>query len=180
MLFARSARHVPNPRPLRPTVARFVCRLIGCLVFAAVLFPSGGVGLAAPDTAYVSVRDPGLAVANLAQQYVGSPYRWGGLSPAGFDCSGFVKFVYAQFGIDLPHDESGQLNSGPRVDADSLAPGDILVFADTYRAGLSHVGIYIGDGRFVHAADEAHGVLVSNLWDSYWSSRFVGASRVLG
>jgi cell wall-associated NlpC family hydrolase len=60
-----------------------------------------------------------------------------------------------------------------------LQPGDVLVFANTYRRGLSHVGIYLGDGQFVHAADERHGVLVSSLWDSYWGPRFVGASRAM-
>ena len=60
-----------------------------------------------------------------------------------------------------------------------LYVGDVLVFANTYRRGLSHAGIYLGDGRFVHAADESHGVMVSNLWDSYWGSRLVGASRAL-
>ena len=59
------------------------------------------------------------------------------------------------------------------------ATGDVLVFANTYRRGLSHVGIYIGDGQFVHAVDERHGVLISSLWDSYWAPRFVGASRAL-
>jgi cell wall-associated NlpC family hydrolase len=88
-------------------------------------------------------------------------------------------YVYSQFGVSLPHNEAGQLASGPRVDADELEPGDVLVFANTYRAGLSHTGIYIGDGQFVHAADETHGVIVSALWDSYWGPRLVGASRAI-
>jgi peptidoglycan DL-endopeptidase CwlO len=137
---------------------------------ACVLALAGGsVASAAPD--------PGSEVADLAQQYVGSPYRWGGTSPAGFDCTGFVMWVYGQFGVALPHNESGQLSSGERVDPDELQPGDVLVFANTYRRGLSHVGIYLGDGRFVHAIDEAHGVQISALWDGYWASRLVGASR---
>jgi cell wall-associated NlpC family hydrolase len=131
-----------------------------------------GVAAAAPS-------DEGAAVAELAEQYVGSRYRWGGTSPAGFDCTGFVLFIYSQVGIDLPHNEAGQLASGERVDADALEPGDVLVFANTYRRGLSHVGIYLGEGRFVHAVDEAHGVTVSNLWDGYWSPRLVGASRAM-
>jgi len=126
-----------------------------------------------------STVTPGLQVANLAQQYVGSPYRWGGTSPSGFDCTGFVLFVYSQFGIRLPHNEAGQLASGPSVSPDDLQPGDVLVFANTYRAGLSHTGIYIGDGQFVHAADERHGVMVSALWDSYWGPRLVGAARTM-
>jgi len=116
-------------------------------------------------------------VADLAKRYVGCRYVWGGASPSGFDCTGFVMWVFSQFGVSLPHDEAGQLASGPSVDADDLQPGDVLVFANTYRRGLSHVGIYVGDGRFVHAADERHGVLVDDLWDEYWGPRFVGACR---
>jgi len=124
-----------------------------------------------------AMEDAGAQVAELAQEYVGSRYAWGGAGPSAFDCTGFVMFIYGQFGISMPHNEAGQLASGTRVGADDLEPGDVLVFANTYRRGLSHVGIYLGDGRFVHAADERHGVTISNLWDGYWSSRFVGASR---
>jgi hypothetical protein len=86
-------------------------------------------------------------------------------------------FVYGQFGLSLPHNEAGQLASGPSVESDDLQPGDVLAFENTYRRGLSHVGIYLGGGRFVHAGDEAHGVLVDDLWDGYWGPRFAGASR---
>jgi cell wall-associated NlpC family hydrolase len=128
--------------------------------------------MAAPE------EDPGTQVAQLAQEYVGSRYVWGGAGPTVFDCTGFVQFIYGQFGVSLPRNEAGQLASGMPVGADELAPGDVLVFANTYRRGLSHVGIYLGEGRFVHAVDEAHGVTVSNLWDSYWSPRFVSGSRL--
>ena len=77
----------------------------------------------------------------------------------------------------MPHNEAGELASGRPVASDDLQPGDILVFADTYRRGLSHAGIYVGDGRFVHAVDESHGVMISNLWDGYWGPRLVGATR---
>jgi len=146
-------------------------RLLAVCCACALAISGASVASAAPD--------PGSEVADLAQQYVGSPYRWGGTSPAGFDCTGFVMWVYGQFGVSMPHNEAGQLSSGERVDANDLRPGDVLVFANTYRRGLSHVGIYLGDGRFVHAVDEAHGVQVSTLWDSYWAPRFVGASRAL-
>jgi cell wall-associated NlpC family hydrolase len=136
--------------------------------------------LCAATTASAAPVAAGDQVAQLAEQYVGSRYAWGGTSPAGFDCTGFVLFVFGQFGIDLPHDEAGQLASGPAVAAEDLQPGDVLVFANTYRRGLSHVGIYLGDGRFVHAVDERVGVTVSDLWDAYWSPRFVGASRAAG
>lgn len=156
------------------------------LVCGAVLGALSGAGAvphiaaAAPDTIpaiSAGAPAPGAQVADFAEQYVGSRYAWGGASPAGFDCTGFVMWVYGQFGVALPHNEAGQLSSGNRVATEDLQPGDVLVFANTYRAGLSHVGIYVGDGQFVHAADERHGVLVSNLWDGYWAPRLVGASR---
>jgi cell wall-associated NlpC family hydrolase len=131
------------------------------------------VAAAAPTAA------PGVQVADLAQQYVGSRYVWGGSSPAGFDCTGFVLWVFGQFGVSLPRTEAGQLASGDRVATDDLQPGDVLVFANTYRRGLSHVGIYVGDGNFVHAVDERHGVQVSHVWDAYWAPRLVGATRAL-
>ena len=150
------------------------CAVVLCAC-AALLAVRASVALADPPS-----PDPGSEVANLAQQYVGSRYAWGGASPAGFDCTGFVMFVFRQFGVALPHNEAGQLAAGNRVDTDDLQAGDVLVFANTYRRGLSHVGIYVGDGRFVHAADERHGVLVSNLWDGYWGPRLVGATREMG
>ena len=153
------------------TVAQILRRLVVCCACAAVLAsPAMRTAFAAPAN--------GAQVADLAQQEVGSRYAWGGTSPAGFDCTGFVLWVYAQFGVSLPHNEAGQMASGTQVAAEDLQPGDVLVFANTYRRGLSHVGIYVGDGRFVHAVDEAHGVAVSNLWDSYWGPRLVAASRV--
>ena len=137
---------------------------------------AGTQAVLAPGTS-AGVVARGNEVADLAEQYVGSPYRWGGASPGGFDCTGFVMWVYSQFGVSLPHNEAGQLASGESVNADDLQPGDVLVFANTYRRGLSHTGIYVGNGQFVHAADERHGVMVSALWDSYWGPRLVGAAR---
>ena len=144
-----------------------------------LFLPLLAAGLLASPTAEAHTPDAGQQVADLADDYVGSRYAWGGSSPAGFDCTGFVRWVFTQFGVDMPRDEAGQLATGTRVSPDDLAAGDVLVFANTYRAGLSHVGIYVGDGRFVHAANETHGVTISNLWDSYWGPRLVGATRAL-
>ncbi len=155
----------------------FFRRIVMCCACALALCFSATVALAAPDA---TTTTPGAQVAAFAEQYVGSPYRWGGASPSGFDCTGFVMWVYSQFDISLPHNEAGQLASGAPVSTDDLQPGDVLVFANTYRRGLSHVGIYIGDGEFVHAADEQHGVTISALWDGYWAPRLVGASRAIG
>jgi cell wall-associated NlpC family hydrolase len=165
-------------------------RLVRVFVLSVIVLCCTATAVAAaPDAAVEEVSDEdvvvrvpaaaGAAVANLAQGYVGSRYRWGGTSPAGFDCTGFVQFVYGQFGVSLPHDEAGQLAIGAPVGSDELEPGDVLVFANTYRRGLSHVGIYVGAGQFVHAADERHGVTVSDLWDGYWWPRLVGATRAV-
>jgi cell wall-associated NlpC family hydrolase len=155
------------------TVARFARHIVlSCALAGTLLFGTTNAW-AAEDPA------PGSQVAELAQEQIGARYRWGGMSPAGFDCTGFVKWVYSQVGVDLPRNEAGQLASGARVGVDELEPGDVLVFANTYRRGLSHVGIYLGEGQFVHAVDERHGVTVSNLWDGYWGPRFVGASRAV-
>jgi cell wall-associated NlpC family hydrolase len=135
------------------------------------------VGALSTSSIAFALPAPGVQVADLAQQYVGSSYVWGGSSPAGFDCTGFVMWVFGQFNVALPHNEAGQLGSGQSVGADDLLPGDVVVFDNTYRSGLSHVGIYVGDGQFVHAVNESHGVMVNNLWDGYWGPRFVGASR---
>jgi cell wall-associated NlpC family hydrolase len=120
----------------------------------------------------------GERAAATALQYVGAPYRWGGSSPVGFDCSGFVLFIYGKVGISLPHDVLGQLAAGRRVAIDALLPGDVLVFENTYRPGPSHSGIYLGEGRFVHAANERLGVTVNSLRDGNWATHLYGASRL--
>jgi peptidoglycan endopeptidase LytE len=112
-----------------------------------------------------------------AMRFLGVPYVWGGASPAGFDCSGLVQYVFAQLGISVPRTASGQWSVGSYVPRSQLSPGDV-VFFDTL-GGVSHVGIYIGDGRFIDAPDVGDTVQISNLNDAYWSSRYIGA-RWLG
>ena len=112
-------------------------------------------------------------VVGIAMSYLGVPYVWGGASPSGFDCSGFVMYVFGQAGISLPHNAAAQYGYGSAVSRSELAPGD-LVFFD----GLGHVGIYIGGGQFVHAPHTGDVVKVSNLGDSWYASTYVGARRV--
>jgi cell wall-associated NlpC family hydrolase len=158
-------------------------RALGVSTAIAVLTLSPGhLAYAAPAEAPFEApleAAAGTDLTALARQYIGTPYAWGGSSPRGFDCTGFVMFVYRQFDIELPRSEAGQLASGPRVASDDLQAGDVVVFQNTYRYGLSHTGIYLGDGRFIHSANERTGVVVSNIWDSYWGPRYVGASRPL-
>ncbi len=105
----------------------------------------------------------------------GVPYVFGGTSRNGFDCSGFTQYVFKASGISLPRTSYTQFGVGTAVNRQQLQAGD-LVFFTTYAKGASHVGIYIGDGRFVHAADS--GVKVTSLSDSYYASRYLGARRV--
>ena len=112
-----------------------------------------------------------------ALKYMGVPYVFGGTSPYGFDCSGFTKYVFASAGISLPRAADGQFYAGTRVSMNNLRAGD-LVFFETYEPGPSHVGIYMGDGEFIHAGSST-GVTVSGLYDRYWGERYLGACRVL-
>ena len=112
-------------------------------------------------------------VVPIALRYLGVPYRWGGASPSGFDCSGFTMFVYAQIGISLPHAVSWQYGHGSPVARSQLAPGDLVFFNS-----LGHMGIYIGGGSFVHAPHTGDVVKISSIWDSWYASRWVGARRL--
>jgi peptidoglycan DL-endopeptidase CwlO len=112
------------------------------------------------------------SVVAIAEQYLGVPYRWGGASPSGFDCSGLVMYVFAQVGVSLPHSSYAQYGMGSPVSRDQLQPGD-LVFFD----GLGHVGIYVGGGSFIHAPHTGDVVRISSL-SGWYASSYVGARRI--
>jgi cell wall-associated NlpC family hydrolase len=112
-----------------------------------------------------------------AMTYLGTPYRLGGTTRRGLDCSGLVGAVYGEQGLELPRTAAQQFAEGVAVATADLRPGDLVFFRDTYKRGISHVGIYIGDGRFLHAAGRRHGVIVSELSRPYYRSRYAGARR---
>lgn len=114
-----------------------------------------------------------------AMGFMGIPYRWGGATPeTGFDCSGFVQFVFRQaVGMVLPRSSFDQVRHGVSVAIDDLQPGD-LVFFNTMRAQFSHVGIYIGDNRFIHSPSRGKSVEIVNFNDGYWQKRYNGARRL--
>lgn len=114
-----------------------------------------------------------------ATSLIGTPYRWGGNSTAeGFDCSGLVAHVYAQVAsIRLPRRSVDMSRIGVALEREHMAPGD-LVFFNTQGSAYSHVGIYVGDSRFVHAASERSGILLSSLDQPYWRERYNGARRI--
>ena len=111
--------------------------------------------------------------------YRGSRYVYGGMSSRGFDCSGFVKYLYAGLGIKLPRDSRSQYSqAGTFVSRASLQPGDLIFFSGTYRRGISHVGVYVGNDRFIHASTPRSGVRVDSLSSAFYSSHFAGAKRI--
>jgi len=114
------------------------------------------------------------AIAKYAQEFIGVPYVWGGTSPSGFDCSGFTYYIYDYFGINIPRTADDQCYYG--IEVEKAIPGD-LVFFSTYLPGPSHVGIYIGDNKFVHSSSS--GVTTSSLFQSYYSERYLGTYRIL-
>ncbi len=120
----------------------------------------------------------GSKIVNTAMSKLGAPYRRGSAGPNAFDCSGFVYWVHKQHGITLTRSSAEMIKCGKPVPSDKLQPGDVVYFENTYRRGISHVGIYIGNGEFVHAANHRKGVVVGSLSSSYYAPRYVGAHRM--
>jgi cell wall-associated NlpC family hydrolase len=134
--------------------------------------------LPVPATAgNAQVPDPVRAqVVFTAIQMVGAPYRWGGSSPDGFDCSGLVQFAYSNAGLRLPRTAAEQLDASTPVPLEKAEAGDLLFFRDGSRT--SHVAIYLGQGRFVHAPSTGSQVSLDSFGNAYWRMRFARAGRV--
>jgi cell wall-associated NlpC family hydrolase len=177
--------HTPQPFPMPGKNG-------GATAIPAPADPAGSPAASAPPVAAnppaVPTKPPlvapghgtaeGYALSGTALSLRGAPYRNGGIDPvAGFDCSGFVKYVYEQNGVNMPREVREQFRIGKNVNKDQLEPGD-LVFFSTVAPGASHVGIMIGGDQFVHAPSEKGVVRVESLSQQYWATRFIGAKRV--
>jgi cell wall-associated NlpC family hydrolase len=146
----------------------------GPAAITAGALPAGGPaawGVPRPPRAVLKAA----ALVRAALGYLGRPYRWSGIGRGGFDCSGLVSRVFAAIGVALPHSSFDQYHAGMVVPVSLLGPGD-LVFFRTYSRGASHVGIYLGGNRFIHAST-LRGVVVSSMDDPYYRARYLGARR---
>ena len=132
------------------------------------------------DNTLTGLQNAGISIVDYAKAYLGTPYAYGGNTPSGFDCSGYVQYVMANFGITMPRTSTEQYSIGVRVDKSQLMIGDLVYFkysASSYR--LNHVGIYVGDGNFIHSPVPGQSVKISSLTTGYFSNYYYGATRVL-
>ena len=148
------------------------CLYVSCRADAASTDVIPGVGVK-------QLRKLRAKVLALAEEQLGVPYVYGGMSPSGFDCSGFVKYIYDEMGYTINRTADTQLVSGVEVNREDLQPGDLVFFCATTNDGAitSHVGIYAGDNQFIHAASD--GIRYSSLDDDYYTDKYLCARRIL-
>lgn len=153
-------------------ILRFICvALLGTLVACGSSPNTGGDDIAYADKATAQ------RAAEYAHGMVGKPYRYGGNSPSGFDCSGLVQYSYSRAGLPVPRTTESQRQTSVAISSQSLRAGDLLFFDQEGRKS-SHVGIYVGDGRFVHAPSSGKRVRIDQLDARYWQKHFAGARRI--
>ena len=121
----------------------------------------------------------GQALVEEGKKYLGVPYVWGGTSPSGFDCSGFVYYVYKQCGYSITRTATAQNSDGYYVSRSDLQPGDIVIFYNSAMTSIGHSGIYIGDGQFIHASSGSGKVIISSLSSTYYNTHYYSARRVV-
>ena len=129
-----------------------------------------------PPVKNLAAEQPEVSVVNIARDMLGTPYRYGGSSPQGFDCSGLVSYAYRQAGIQVPRTSVGQYRDSLKVPLHNLQPGDLLFFR-LQPPKVSHVGIYDRDGRFIHAPSSGKSVSYASLDNPYWREHLIGAGR---
>ena len=125
-----------------------------------------------------SVNRNGKEIAAFAMKFLSTPYVWGGSHPGGFDCSGYIYYIFQQHNIDLPRMADEQFDVGIPIKKNQLLEGDLVYFS-TYEPGPSHVGIYIGANKFIHASSAAEKVTITPLDKPYYAERYLGARRIV-
>lgn len=125
---------------------------------------------------YDPAHAPVLQAVDFATGLIGTPYRWGGATPAGFDCSGLVYYTFGKAGVQVPRTSQQQFDAAQPVALHEARPGDLLFFAE--RGRIFHVGIYLGEDRFIHAPDRGRAVSIASLSDGFYRARFAGAGRL--
>ena len=163
-----------------PRLKTLCLALWACACLAAHAQPSGPVQAAPQGQASAGASDSSAShpAVELARKLLGIPYRWAGADPArGFDCSGLVYYVFNELQVRIPRMQRDLFKSAEQVGKADLKPGDLLFF-NTF-ATLSHVGIYIGEGRFIHAPRRGTTVTIESMDSSYYRGRFAGARRVM-
>jgi len=158
------------------TARRSILMLMAVLLVGALCFC--GCALLQPERTAVDTALRNRIV-GIAKDYKGVPYQWGGATPEGFDCSGYVRYVYGQAGIDVPRTCGRQYDAGRRVARSDLKKGDLVFFTRwkflNFILPPHHVGIYIGGGRFIHAPSSGGSVRIDSLHNCYWQSHYKGA-----
>ena len=140
----------------------------------------GSTGNKGEDGGSTGFNVTGQQVVDFAKKFLGIPYRWGGTTPAGFDCSGFVYYIYNSLGYKMPRMIVDMNKQGSYVSKANLQPGDVIIFQNTYASGLSHVGIYVGDGKFIHSPNSRSVVSYADLYSTYYTNHYYSARRICG
>lgn len=180
-------KRAKNPNEIKTELFMFNIRLAILLILASTLFAGCGSAPKRSDTnqthrkhAYTSQDNPdrlGARAADVAAQLLGKPYRYGGNTPAGFDCSGLVQYSYRRVGVEVPRSTGEQLQETRSVERDELQKGDLLFFNQEGKRS-SHVAIYLGNDTFIHAPSSGKRVRRDRLGDPYWRKHFFGARRI--
>ena len=172
--------------PQRAISQRFLLLVSSVLILAACSAPRMPLKIGAPGAPSAldleallgsSQEGDGQTVVSLAQQQLGRPYRYGGVNPNGFDCSGLVFYVHRQLGLEVPRSSRHQFRAAQKVAVDDLLPGDLLFFNISGNT-VSHVGIYVAGDLFIHSPSSGKGVSYASLAEEYWQETLAGAGRL--